>query len=276
MTCYSTIREGLALLSIAVATPLAAQEAHLPAASEETASEEDDNPQSLLPADMTADQFIQFFTQFSANPAIAAALAPEFDRLMQPGERMEGWETQGVDILALLRASKGGLESTLLRDLEEDILTVTDLSGVARPDLSGFSSYALRPDPIGLVAERGFTSFVPGVWFEIAMQREQVGNALCYGGYHGVTLHTKRPYTQWSRKELMLVAAVFAAVDRMSSLEFCAIYSRDKDGGFTTRGVLPDGRDLPVMNAEGDAMVIMATSELSAFMQREPKPDRDE
>lgn len=229
-----------------------------------------DEPQTLLAEQMTPDQFIQFFTLFSASDEMASALDGAIARMLQSGKQIDDWQNQGIDILAELSARKGGLEANLLRDLDTEVLTITDLSGKVGPDLSKFDSYALRPEPVGLVAERGFASFVPGVWFETAMQRTQRGNALCYGGYFGITLHTSRPYTDWSERELIAIASMFSLLDRISALEFCAIYSVDEKGRFMTRGVLPDGRDLPQMNAESDASVIMPASQLDAFLKRQP------
>ena len=227
--------------------------------------------QSVLPAQMTSDQFIQFFTLFSASPEMGIALAAVTGPMLEPGEPVENWRTQGIDVLAELGAMEGGLAGNLLRDADEEVLAATDLSGTVQPDWSGFESYALRPEPVGLVAERALISFVPGVWFEAAMQRDQRGTALCYGGYAGITLHTARPFTQWSQDELIAVATMFALFDRVSSMEVCSIYSKDAQGRYVTRSVLPDGSDLPVMNAENDPGVPMAPSALEAFLKSAPK-----
>lgn len=226
--------------------------------------------QTVLPANMTADQLIVFFTMFSASEEMDAAIGPAFDQLMTPGEEIPDWQTRGVDMLAELNALEGGASAHLLLDTDREILAVTDLTGTVRPDLTGFESYALRPDPVGLVAERAFTSFFPGIWFEAASQRVQRGNAFCYSGYNGITLHTARPYTEWSEEELITTASVFAMVDRLAAREFCAVYTKTGDGRYAYQAVLPDGRELALLNSADTTEVVIKRSELDAILRSAP------
>ena len=82
--------------------------------------------QSVLPAQMTSDQFIQFFTLFSASPEMGIALAAVTGPMLEPGEPVENWRTQGIDVLAELGAMEGGLAGNLLRDADEPQGSVGD------------------------------------------------------------------------------------------------------------------------------------------------------
>lgn len=226
--------------------------------------------QTILPAEMTADQIIQFFTQFSAQDSIEDALSPLMDMMMTPGDPVDGWSESGIDILAEIDAMEGGSGRNMLRDTGTEVLLAFDLSGAVSPDLSGFHSYALRPEPVGLVEERAYISFGKGLWFETAHQRRKVGNALCYYGYAGVTLHTRRPHTEWSEDELLTTAALFALVDRTAAREVCLVFKRAEDGQYMARAFLPDGRELPALNDDMESSEVMLTSELAEFMKRDP------
>lgn len=258
---------------VATAGPLAAQTVKSAKAGSDVAASTD--TQTVLPANMTPNQLIVFFTMFSASEEMDAAIGPAIDQLMAPGEEVTDWQTRGVDMLAELNALEGGASDHLLQDTDREILAVTDLTGTVQPDLSGFESYALRPDPVGLVAERAFTSFFRGIWFEAASQRVQRGNAFCYSGYSGITLHTARPYTEWSEEELLTTASVFAMVDRLASREFCAVYTKKSDGSYAYQAVLPDGRELALMNSAKTTEVVIKREALDAFLRSAPEPSAD-
>ncbi|MEL6737307.1 MAG: hypothetical protein AAFO28_00095, partial [Pseudomonadota bacterium] len=248
---------AISLCGSVFAAPLYAQGDTADAKAEGPEADLSGEPQTLLPADMTPDQFIQFFTLFSASDAMDTAFEAAMQELMTPGDPIEDWTTKGIDIWAEFEALEGGASQNLLRDLDTEVLSVVDLTGTMAADWSGFNSYALRPEPVGLVAERSYLSFYPGIWFELASQRVQRGTAFCYSGYFGLTLHTKRAYTQWSEEELVTIAAVFALIDRMAAREFCAFYTRVGERRYTTTAVLPDGRALPVLNSEQTTEVPM-------------------
>ncbi|MEM6858855.1 MAG: hypothetical protein AAF559_13400 [Pseudomonadota bacterium] len=273
---------SLALIGmLSFAAPLAAQDVQEPAPSEEVAAETGNTPQTLLPAGMTRDQFIQFFTLFSASDAMDAAFEAALQELMTTGEPIEDWTTKGIDIWAELETLEGGASQNLLRDLDTEVLGAVDLTGAMAADWSSYNSYALRPEPVGLVAERTFLSFYPGIWFELASQRVQRGTAFSYSGYFGLTLHTKRPYTQWSEEELLTLASVFALVDRMAALEFCAFYKKVSERQYTTTAVLPDGRALQMLNSQATIEVPMPRRELQRILNKVPsaspvQPDANE
>lgn len=232
-----------------------------------------DQPKPPLVERMSPDQLIVFFTTFAQNENIQKGVQPAIEQVLTEGEKVDDWQNQGIDILAHLASLEGGVAGNLLRDSDVEVLSAVDLSGQTRPDLEGFESFALRPDPVGLVAERAFISFIPGVWFEVASQRSQTGNALCYGGYFGLTLHTRSTYKRWSDDQLIGIASIFALVDQLSALEMCTLYSLDKDGRYSTRSVLPDGTDLPALNAEAEVSSLIPPSELSEFLRSVPRVD---
>lgn len=260
---------GGAAAQDAAAQDMAAQNEMTLAGPEEDALLSDEQ-QTILPDNMSPDQVIQFFTVFSESAEMDAALAPLIEEVTAPGDRVEDWDQLGIDILAEAQAAEQKGESFMLRDLDEEVLTVTDLTGgegFKRPD---FTSYALRPDPVGLVNERAISSFFPGIWFEAGVQRRQQGNALCYAGYSGITLHTQRPHTDWSENELLTTATVFAVFDRMGSREFCLVYDRGSDGQYITRAFTPDGRSLPAFDAQLTPAVLMPRSDLAQFLTKVP------
>ncbi|MEM7703106.1 MAG: hypothetical protein AAF251_14295 [Pseudomonadota bacterium] len=248
--------------------------------SAETAPDADDTPgnapNTILPANMTPDQLIQFFTLLSVNDSMETAVGPVLEQLTQTGEPVANWTQLGIDILTDLEEREGGAAAWFLRDTDEKVLTLLDFSAQAAPDLAPFQSLALRPEPVGLVAERSFVSFIPGIWFETAFQRTEQGNALCYPGYFGITLHTIRPYAQWSQDELLATATVFALVDRLSSLDICMVYDRDENGDYTSRAFTQDGRPLVNLDAQMTPATLLPASDLNAFLQREPATQADQ
>ncbi|MEM7689058.1 MAG: hypothetical protein AAF291_08545 [Pseudomonadota bacterium] len=270
------------LTAFALSAPIAAQD-DISAAlqGEEEGGEKDgfdatygDTPKPPIAENMSPDKLIVFFTTFAQNEDIVKGLRPAMDALLVEGEKVEDWQDQGIDILAHLATREGGVAGNILRDTDVEVLSAIDLSGGASPDLEPFESYALRPDPIGLVAERGFISFLPGVWFEVASQRSQVGNALCYGGYFGVTMHIRSSYTRWSDDQLIGIASIFALIDQLSALDVCTLYSLDEEGRYISRSFLPDGTDLPALNAQNDPSFLMPAVDLDEFLLSVPKVDR--
>lgn len=258
-TMNGWMTSGLAALSL-LAAPLAAQE---PVTKAEKA-EADAGERPL--AGMNAEQIATFFTLVATSPEIEAELATLVAELLEPGEPVPDWREMGVDILAELAAREGGLAGNLLRDEDEEMPTVTDLSGTAAPDLSGFSRLVLRADPPGGANEKGFTSFAPGVWLEMAGQRTQRGKALCYAGMSGLTLHSTMPVTEQTVNELFPIIVAVSLVDRLASREICNVYERVGEG-YRARSFLPDGRALPALDAEPTMLRIMPASELEDFIR---------
>lgn len=256
---------GVAALAMVAATPLSAQEAEGGAPD----AEAPDNSRPL--AGMSAEQVATFFTLVATNPNIDAVLAPMVQEFFEPGEPVPGWREAGIDILAELGARKGGLPENLLRDEGSEILSVSDLSGKAAPDLAGFSSLALRAPPPGKIDERTFISFAPGVWLEDVTQRTMRGNAMCYSGLSGLTLHSKVPITEQTMDELIPAFIVVSMIDRLAARELCVVYERDREG-FRTRSFLPDGRSLPKLDADSTLSMILPASDLSAFMRNSVPP----
>ncbi len=226
-----------------------------------------DEFQTILPADIAPDQLIMFFTAISESEAMGAELDPFIEEMLTPGPKVENWRDLGVDILEELRALPGGISGNLLLDLDQEFPGVSDLSGQAAPELHEFHSYALRPEPVGHVSERSYSSFASGFWFEIATQRFQQGKALCFGGHLGITLHSKRPLSEWSRNELMFIAFAFALADRTSGLEICTVHMKAGEGRYSNMSFLPDGSTLPVLSADSKDRVIMAAAGLSDYLR---------
>lgn len=211
-------------------------------------------------------QVAAYFTLVATSPENDAQLSPIIEELFEPGEPMPGWRELGVDILAELAAREGGLAGNLLRDEDKEVPTVTDLSGTAAPDLSGFSRLVLRADPPGGVNERTFTSFTPGMWLEISAQRRLRGTAHCYTGLTGLTLYSRVPVTEQSMGELVTTIVAVSLIDRLASREFCIVYERAGEG-YRTHSFLPDGRSLPALDAEPSGMQIMPASALEDFIR---------
>ncbi len=224
--------------------------------------------QTLLPDGMSSDQIIQFFTLFSEREEIKGAIDPMIDLMLQKGEPVEDWSKGGVNIITEFSTLDQGLAGSILRDLDEEVLTVIDLSGQVRADWSDYSSLAIRPELAGLVDEKALLSFAPGIWFETTHQREIVDNALCYSGYVGITLHSTSSVTELSEDELLTTAFLFALTDRLSSLEFCLVYYRADEGKYSSRAFTPDGYSLPVLDAETSLSQPMPVTELEAFLSR--------
>jgi hypothetical protein len=228
----------------------------------EAQAEEEDRPL----AGYDAEQIATFFTLVSASADLDAALAPLIEALFEPGEAEPEWRELGVDILAELDQLEGGREANFLREVDEEVLSVTDLSGKSAPDLSGFSSVVLRASPPEGTDERLYMSFEPGVWFELTMKRGSRGKAYCYSGLTGLTLHSKRPFGDWSMDELVVPITAVGVLDRVASHDTCVIYVRDGDA-YRTRTFLPDGRPLPAVDADSKPLRIMPAAALPALLR---------
>ncbi len=255
---------GLAALALGAA-PLSAQEDAPVTPSVDAADET--RPLAGLDAKGVA----TFFTILAASAELDEVLAPTIEQLLAPGEPVAGWRESGIDILAELAAREGGLPASLLRDEDTEVLSVTDLSGKAAPDLAGFTSLTLRPAPPGGIDERAFVSFAPGIWLEMASQRKMRGTAMCYSGLFGLTLHSKRSVTEQTMDELFPTILAVGLIDRLGSQEFCLVYDRVGDA-YRARSFLPDGRSLPQLDADSTLVRIMPDSDLSAFIRNaEPR-----
>lgn len=260
LQAHAVLLAGVLLTFGTWAHPLSAQDTE----AETTASPTDEEERPL--AGLNAEQIAAFFTFVPASAGLDAELAPLIEDMFEPGQAEPGWRELGVDILAELDLLEGGREANLLRDDDEEILSVTDLSGKAKPDFSGFSSVVLRAPPPGGTDERVFLSFEAGVWLEMAMKRNLRGKAACYSGLTGLTLHSKRPLDDWTVDELVIPITLIGLLDRVASRDTCVVYVRDGNA-YRTRTFLPDGRALPAIDADSTQLRVMPVGELSAFVR---------
>lgn len=212
------------------------------------------------------EQMAAFFTLVSASADLNAELTPMIDELFAPGEVEPDWRDKGADILAELDQREGGRSANLLRDDDEEVLSVTDLSGTAAPDLSGYFSLALRAPPPEGVDERVFVSFAPGMWLRADAKHNVRGKAVCYKGLTGLTLYSKRPFGDLAMDELIIPILFIGVLDRTAGREFCLVYMREGDA-YRSRTFLPDGRALPAIDADSSLLRIMPAKELSAFVR---------
>lgn len=242
------------------AAPLSAQE-------DAAATSQVDAPDGSRPlTGLDEEGVATFFTLLAASAELEEVLSPTIEQLLEPGEPVPGWRESGIDILAELAAREGGLAASLLRDEDTEVLSVTDMSGMAAPDLTGFTSLTLRLGPPGGIDERVFMSPTPGIWLEVASQRKMRGMAMCYGGLLGLTLHSKHPVTEQTMDELFPTIVAVGMIDRLGSREYCLVYDRLGDA-YRTRSFLPDGRSLPQLDSDTTLLRIMPVSDLSAFMR---------
>lgn len=230
--------------------------------------------QDWLPADMTCDQLIQFFNLFSASETLDEPLGPILDQMFVTGPVVEGWSETGIDMAAEIAAKEGSGNAWLI--LEDDDLgapSLTAFTGERRAVPAGLRSYALRPDPVGLVTERSWVQMQPEIWIEIASQTTQVGNARCVGGYAGITLHSAVPHTDWSREELLTTAALFSLFDRISDVDLCVIYDRAEDGTYPYKAYMSDGRPLTSLNEIAGPSMLVPAERLQDFLRPEPSTE---
>lgn len=252
-----------ALLLGAGTLPAAAQDERSPQTAAEAAAEDTAAPF----AGMDEDQIIAVFTLISASAEVEELVAPMIETLLEPGEAVPDWRDRGVDILAELAAREGGAAANLLRDDDREVLSVNDFSGTGNSlDLPGFTRLRLRAAPPGGVNEVAYASFAPGVWMALEMQHTRRGNGLCYKGLNGIVLHSKTPLTAWDAETVYLMAVMVATFDRVAAREFCVVYDREGDA-YRARSFLPDGRNLPQLDADSTLLRIMPAADLSAFIR---------
>lgn len=216
-------------------------------------------------AGMSDAEIARFFAAVSASEEVDEAIEPLIADLLAPGEAVPGWQTSGIDLLAELGARPGGLAGNLLHDPDTEVLTVTDLSGTAMPDLAGFKVLSVRPTGPG-ANERIFASFTPGIWLQLDLQRTAQGNALCYSGAIGLKIRSRTPVDRLDEEEVFAAAALVATFDRLTERTYCTVYSRSGTG-FTSLGYLPDGRRLPGLDGADIPQQIMKSAELTAFIR---------
>ena len=251
-----------ALTLAASAAPLSAQDADTSANGNSAEATGDSRPL----AGFNEEQISAFFTLVSAGAELDAVIAPIIVSLLEPGEPVSDWQISGVDIHAEIGAREGGLAGNLLRDLDGDVPSVTDLSGSAAPDLPGFTGQRVRAAPPGGVNEKSFATFAPGIWLATESQHIRRGNALCYKGLNGISIYSREPLTAWDEESVYLMAIMVATFDRIAAREFCLVYEREGDA-FAARSFLPDGRRLPQMDAQAAVSRVMPAAELSAFIR---------
>lgn len=214
---------------------------------------------------MSEPEMAEFFAQVSASEEVDDAIEPLLDELLAPGKAEPGWQAAGIDLIAELGARPGGLAGNLLYDPDTEVLTVTDLSGTAIPDLAGFKALSVRPAWPG-ANERIFASFTPGIWLQLDLERTAQGNALCYSGAIGLTIHSRTPIDRLDEEEVFTAAALVATFDRLTERTYCTVYSRSGTG-YTSLGYLPDGRRLPGLDSADIPQQVMKLTDLSAFMR---------
>ena len=216
-------------------------------------------------AGMSEPEMAAYFAQVSASEEVGELIAPLLDELLAPGKAVPDWQTTGVDILAELGARPGGLAGNLLHDPDAEVPTVTDLSGTARPELTGFQTLLVRPAGPG-AEERTFASFLPGVWVALDFQRTTQGNALCYSGAIGLTIFSRTPLDQLDEDTIFAAAALVATFDRVTAQSFCTVYRRSGTG-YTSTAYRPDGRRLPELDGSDAPQQILKSAGLAAFMR---------
>lgn len=209
-------------------------------------------------------EIAEFFATVSASEQMGEWIEPLIAELLVPGPAVAGWQNTGVDLLAEIGERPGGLSGNLLHDPDQEVPTATDLSGTATPDLPGFHTLAVRPAAPG-DTERTFASFWPGIWLALDFPRTTQGNALCYGGTIGVTIHSRTPIDRLDQNAVFAAAALAATFDRLTERAYCVVYSRDA-GGYTSLAYLPDGRRLPELDS-ASPLQIMKSEDLAAFIR---------
>lgn len=257
---------GLAALAL-LSAPLSAKDPE----PETTVIEIGDDERPL--AGWEPQQVVAYFTRVATSPENDAQLSPMIEEVFELGEPVPGWQELGIDVLSEIGGREGGLAGNLLRE-EDNFPKVTDLSGTAAPDLSGFSKLVLRADPPGGVHERSFLSFTPGMWLEIAAQRRLRGTAHCHTGPVGLTLHSRQPVTEMGMGELLNAIVGVSLNERLASREYCIAYERAGDG-YRIRAFLPDGRSLPQLDSPGQ-LSIMPSSEFASYIETSVMVDEPE
>ncbi|MGY6635633.1 MAG: hypothetical protein ACXIUO_00685 [Erythrobacter sp.] len=223
--------------------------------------------QDRLPAGLSDEELAEILIT-AARETMQEELTELAATLLAPGKKAKpGWEKTGVDILAELALREGGIAGNLLVDTDLEVRTVGDLSGQTAPQPAGFVRYVLRPEPADGIAERAYTSFAKGFWFASSMQRQQRGNALCYSGDFGVELYARSPYTEWDVEDIGTVAIGLALFETFRNEEICVVYDRDRQGRYTEKAYLPDGRMLAAVNAQMTPALVMPANELERFLE---------
>ncbi|WP_379547950.1 hypothetical protein ACFCW2_02535 [Qipengyuania sp. DSG2-2] len=217
----------------------------------------------------TNDEFVEYFKALSGDIAIRERNAPIIEMMSTEGPKVDGWEQQGVDIIAELQAAGDGQIPALLRDTRADSNAVGDPSGLARADFSGFTSYILQPEPDAQSTERAFFSVLPGVWLQTVQEVAGRGNARCVTGDLGVVLHVKRPHTQWSPDELLFYAGFVAFLDQIGEKNLCFVHDRGDGGAYTAAAYLLDGTSLPAFTESLPVSVIMDAKKLQPMISGE-------
>lgn len=190
-------------------------------------------------------------------------------QMLTTGEIVPDWQDNGVDILAELAALPGGLAGNLLLEHTDEGPIFFDLSGHSMPEITGFHSYHLLPDPFTAQDQQSqkiLAQLDLDNWLETTETGRVIGNALCYSGDIGVMLHSTQALREMDREDVEGLLIINTIADYLTKQEVCTIYHHGADGEYIAKNFTPDGHSLPVLNSLRNPAEIFPAKELPGLI----------
>lgn len=189
------------------------------------------------------------------------------EMLASGGPAAINWEKQGVDLIARISATPGGLEGNAL---------VTEPEGGPSVNLYGAGALPMPSDtePLlelpgrsipGAIHWQNVTRLEDELWVRTRTRVTRRENALCGYGWETLSILAVNDAPLFG--EPLMLALVYAlAAERLGRTEICVIMFEQPDGTLIKRSFLPDGRPLPGLDKQARPMRIRPLADAHAIL----------
>lgn len=255
---------GLGVWALTMLLPLAAAQAHDPAPAAEAEAE------APIPLSDSQGDLEAAMREFIATPEFAEemqdAIAPVFAEMMRPGELVEGWQDTGIDLVELLSALPGGLDENVLVSRESEIPSIAYFSEAAGPARDPVTQFEISQSDPGEAFDGSLIMFGSDIQVDASAPRDRRGNAHCYSGNAAARIVSNTPIADWSEPQFIGAVAATGFVREGAKYAVCQAHHLRDDGGVEASSYTPDGRRLPMMDAQKEIFDIVRVEEIPAFL----------
>ncbi|MGI8705348.1 MAG: hypothetical protein ACR2JJ_06080 [Sphingomicrobium sp.] len=188
--------------------------------------------------------------------AVSAELKSKLDsamsKLLEPGPRLDGWENQGLDVLATLESKEGGIDGNALLFIAENGKSSVSIYHTSIERLSLSDNWLVIDEssepPLAGPTNVSVAVFSPGFYSVVERNFFRKGRVVCGSKVMRYKIY-KGPDSETSRiPEPFVIEAIKAIHGAGDKFELCNIYT-EKNGGLHDRLVTSDGLTFPNMEA---------------------------
>ncbi|MEA3046978.1 MAG: hypothetical protein QOJ53_1310 [Sphingomonadales bacterium] len=207
----------------------------------------------------------------SALDEFRAAVAQMRAELLQPGERVEGWDRGGADPDAELRALGADRYYFLNRDggaLGVTILTDRPIADFAPAGWRIADSYGAA----GEALETPQLDFMPFSARYVMASRARIwkqNDAGCWRNISHALLY-EIPGTAPTEGDEIIPLMFRMAILALEDQTVCSRADGNRAGGYRTRFFLPDGRSLPHLSSPDDLVTIVPAAPIERLIRPAP------